>query len=237
MLAFCPIYPASPKPEDILFAQRAMDSRLYFGDVQVNGEYPRWLTQYFKNKNYNLDITDKDLEILKHSTVDYIAFSYYMSFAVKYTDHMDYREYSDLVENPFVKASDWGWPVDPVGLRYSLNWMTTRWHKPLFIVENGLGTYDKLTDDHRVHDDYRIEYLRSHIKEMKKAVTEDGVDLWGYLPWGCIDLVSASTGEINKRYGFIYVDEDNHGNGSMKRYKKDSFDWYKKVIESNGADL
>ena len=143
MLAFCPIYPASPKPEDILFAQRAMDSRLYFGDVQVNGEYPRWLTQYFKNKNYNLDITDKDLEILKHGTVDYIAFSYYMSFAVKYTDHMDYREYSDLVENPFVKASDWGWPVDPVGLRYSLNWMTTRWHKPLFIVENGLGAYDK----------------------------------------------------------------------------------------------
>lgn len=237
MLAFCPIYPASPKPEDILFAQRAMDSRLYFGDVQVNGEYPRWLTQYFKNKNYNLDITDKDLEILKHGTVDYIAFSYYMSFAVKYTDHMDYREYSDLVENPFVKASDWGWPVDPVGLRYSLNWMTTRWHKPLFIVENGLGAYDKLTDDHKVHDDYRIEYLRSHIKEMKKAVTEDGVDLWGYLPWGCIDLVSASTGEMNKRYGFIYVDEDNHGNGSMKRYKKDSFDWYKKVIESNGTDL
>ena len=129
MLAFCPIYPASPKPEDILFAQRAMDSRLYFGDVKFNGEYPRWLTQYFKNKNYNLDITDKDLEILKHGTVDYIAFSYYMSFAVKYTDHMDYREYSDLVENPFVKASDWGWPVDPVGLRYSLNWMTTRWHK------------------------------------------------------------------------------------------------------------
>jgi 6-phospho-beta-glucosidase len=160
-----------------------------------------------------------------------------MSFAVKYTDHMDYREYSDLVENPFVKASDWGWPVDPVGLRYSLNWMTTRWHKPLFIVENGLGAYDKLTDEHKVHDDYRIEYLRSHIKEMKKAVTEDGVDLWGYLPWGCIDLVSASTGEMNKRYGFIYVDEDNHGGGSMKRYKKDSFDWYKKVIESNGADL
>lgn len=115
--------------------------------------------------------------------------------------------------------------------------MTTRWHKPLFIVENGLGAYDKLTDDHKVHDDYRIEYLRSHIKEMKKAVTEDGVDLWGYLPWGCIDLVSASTGEMNKRYGFIYVDEDNHGNGSMKRYKKDSFDWHKKVIESNGADL
>ena len=175
------------------------NSRLYFDDVQVNGEYPRWLTQYFKNKNYNLDITDKDLEILKHGTVNYIAFSYYMSFAVKYTDHMDYREYSDLVENPFVKASDWGWPVDPVGLRYALNWMTTRWHKPLFIVENSLGAYDKLTDDHKVHDDYRIEYLRSHINEMKKAVTEDGVDLWGDLPWGCIDLVSASTGEMNKR--------------------------------------
>lgn len=237
MLAFCPIYPISPKPEDILFAQRAMDSRLYFGDVQVNGEYPRWLTQYFKNKNYNLDITAKDLEILRHGTVDYIAFSYYMSFAVKYTNHMDYREYQDLVENPFVTASDWGWPVDPVGLRYALNWMTTRWHKPLFIVENGLGAYDKMTSDHKIHDNYRIEYLRDHIREMKKAVVEDGVDLMGYLPWGCIDLVSASTGEMKKRYGFIYVDRDNGGKGTLARSRKKSFYWYKDVIATNGASV
>lgn len=237
MLAFCPIYPLTSKPEDILFANRAMDTRLYFGDVQVNGQYPNWLTAYFKNKHFDLDITDNDLITLRQGTVDYIGFSYYMSFTVKYPGHMNYRESTDLVKNPYVKASDWGWQIDPVGLRYSLNWMTTRWHKPLFIVENGLGAYDKMTPDHKIHDDYRIEYLRNHIEQMKKAVTQDGVDLMGYLPWGCIDLVSASTGEMKKRYGFIYVDEDDHGQGSMKRYKKDSFYWYKKVIASNGNDL
>ncbi|WP_297815832.1 6-phospho-beta-glucosidase [uncultured Lactobacillus sp.] len=237
MLAFCPIYPASSRPEDVLFAKKAMDARLYFGDVHVNGAYPNWLKAYFENKKWDLDISDNDLEILKHGTVDYVAFSYYMSFTAKYTDHWDYREFSDLVKNPYVKANDWGWAIDPVGLRYALDWMTTRWHKPLFIVENGLGAYDKLTDDKKVHDDYRIEYLRSHIVEMKKAVHDDGVDLMGYLPWGCIDLVSASTGEMKKRYGFIYVDEDDYGQGSMKRYKKDSFNWYKKVIASNGENL
>lgn len=237
MLAFCPIYPASSKPEDILFAQRAMDTRLYFGDVHVNGEYPNWLKVYFDRKEYHLDITKKDLQILKNGTVDYIAFSYYMSFTAKYTDHMDYREYQDLVSNPYIKTNDWGWAIDPVGLRYAMNWMTTRWHKPLFIVENGLGAYDKMTADHQIHDDYRVQYFRDHIKQMEKAVIDDGVDLIGYLPWGCIDLVSASTGEMKKRYGFIYVDEDDHGKGSFKRYPKDSFYWYKKVIASNGADL
>ena len=237
MLAFCPIYPASSKPEDVLFAQRAMDSRLYFGDVHVNGEYPKWLTAYFDKKNYNLDITDNDLKILKNCTVDYVAFSYYMSFTAKYSDHLDYREESDLVDNPFIKTNDWGWAIDPVGLRYAMDWMTTRWHKPLFIVENGLGAYDKMTEDHQIHDDYRIQYLRDHIEQMKKAVTDDGVDLIGYLPWGCIDLVSASTGEMKKRYGFIYVDEDDYGKCSLKRYPKDSFYWYKKVIASNGKDL
>lgn len=236
MLAFCPIYPASSKPEDVLFAQRAMDSRLYFGDVHVNGYYPNWLTAYFKEKNYKLDITDNDLKILKQGTVDYVGFSYYMSFTAKYNGHMDYREFSDLVQNPYIKTNDWGWAIDPVGLRYAMTWMTDRWHKPLFIVENGLGAYDKLENGH-VHDDYRIEYLRNHIEEMKKAVNDDGVDLMGYLPWGCIDLVSASTGEMKKRYGFIYVDEDDYGKGSFKRYPKDSFYWYKKVIASNGADL
>lgn len=118
-----------------------------------------------------------------------------------------------------------------------MNWMTTRWHKPLFIVENGLGAYDKMNADHQIHDDYRIKYFRDHIKQMEKAVIDDGVDLIGYLPWGCIDLVSASTGEMKKRYGFIYVDEDDHGKGSFKRYPKDSFYWYKKVIASNGSDL
>lgn len=237
MLAFCPIYPASSKPEDILFAQRAMDTRLYFGDVHVNGYYPNWLKAYFEEKGIKLDITPEDLTILQKGTVDYIAFSYYMSFMAEYTDHDDYREYQDLRPNPHVKANDWGWQIDPIGLRYSLTWMMDRWHKPLFIVENGLGAYDELTTDHQVHDQYRIEYLRNHIEQMKKAVVEDGVDLLGYLPWGCIDLVSASTGEMKKRYGFVYVDADDYGKGSMKRYPKDSFYWYQKVIANNGSDL
>lgn len=237
MIAFCPIYPASSRPEDILFTQKAMDTRYYFGDVHINGEYPTWMKPYFEEKGINLDITPEDLAILKNGTVDYIAFSYYMSFMAKYTDHMDYREYEDLFPNPYVKTNDWGWQIDPVGLRYSMNWMQTRWHKPMFIVENGLGAYDKMTDDHQIHDSYRIEYLRNHISEMKKAVVEDGADLIGYLPWGCIDLVAASTGEMKKRYGFVYVDADDYGQGSMKRYPKDSFYWYQKVIKSNGADL
>lgn len=237
MLAFCPIYPNSSKPEDVLFAQRAMDTRLYFGDVHVNGHYPNFLLSYFQKKQYDMDITKNDLQILENGTVDYVAFSYYMSFSVKYTDHMDYREYQDLVPNPNIKTNDWGWAIDPVGLRYSLNWMTSRWHKPLFIVENGVGAYDELTPDLKVHDTYRIEYLRNHIREMKKAVVEDGVDLMGYLPWGCIDLVSASTGEMKKRYGFIYVDADDYGNGSYKRYPKDSFYWYKNVIATNGNEI
>ncbi|GFZ27513.1 6-phospho-beta-glucosidase [Lactobacillus corticis] len=237
MLAFCPIYPNSSKPEDVLFAQRAMDTRLYFGDVHVNGHYPNFLLSYFQKKQYDMDITKNDLQILENGTVDYVAFSYYMSFSVKYTDHMDYREYQDLVPNPNIKTNDWGWAIDPVGLRYSLNWMTSRWHKPLFIVENGVGAYDELTPDLKVHDTYRIEYLRNHIREMKKAVVEDEVDLIGYLPWGCIDLVSASTGEMKKRYGFIYVDADDYGNGSYKRYPKDSFYWYKNVIATNGNEI
>ena len=139
--------------------------------------------------------------------------------------------------NEYVKASDWGWQIDPEGLRYTLNWLTDMYHLPLFIVENGFGAYDQVDADGQVHDTYRIDYLKAHIVEMKKAVIEDGVDLIGYTPWGCIDLVSAGTGEMEKRYGFIYVDKDNAGNGSLERSKKDSFYWYQKVISSNGDAL
>lgn len=139
-------------------------------------------------------------------------------------------------KNPYVKASDWGWQIDPKGLRYSLNLLYQRYHVPLFIVENGFGAYDKAEED-GIHDSYRIDYLRMHIQEMKKAIVEDGVPVMGYTPWGCIDLVSAGTGEMEKRYGFIYVDKDNQGRGTLERRKKDSFDWYKKVIESNGEML
>ena len=191
-------------------------------------------------KNIKLDITPQDLEVLTKGTVDYIGFSYYMSNVVRHNkgnDHYDYNEKTDLVGNQYVKKSDWGWQIDPEGLRYTLNWLTDTYRLPLFIVENGFGAYDKVEADGSVHDSYRIEYLREHIKQMKLAVEEDGVDLMGYTPWGCIDLVSAGTGEMEKRYGFIYVDKDNKGNGTLKRSRKDSFAWYKKVIESNGEIL
>ena len=141
------------------------------------------------------------------------------------------------VKNPYLNASDWGWQIDPIGLRYTLNVLYDRYQKPLFIAENGLGAFDTLEADGSIHDPYRIDYLRAHIEQMKRAVEEDGVDLMGYTPWGCIDLVSASTGEMAKRYGFVYVDADDSGNGTFKRYKKDSFYWYKKVIETNGEEL
>ena len=141
------------------------------------------------------------------------------------------------LKNPYLSASDWGWQIDPVGLRIVLNELWDRYHKPLWIVENGLGAIDTVEEDGSIHDPYRIDYMRQHIIEMKKAVDEDGVDLMGYMPWGCIDVVSAGTGEMRKRYGFIYVDRDNEGNGTLERSKKDSYDWYKKVIASNGENL
>ncbi|WP_125763023.1 6-phospho-beta-glucosidase [Companilactobacillus hulinensis] len=237
MIAMTPIYPLTSKPEDVLFAQRAMQTRFWFSDVHANGFYPKWLLNHFKKHNFDMDITAQDLKDLREGTVDYIGFSYYMSFAVKDTGKLEYNEEHDLVENPYVKASDWGWQVDPVGLRYSLNWFNDRYHLPLFIVENGLGAVDKLTDDKKVHDDYRIEYLTNHIREMKKAVLEDGVDLIGYTPWGCIDLIAASTGQMSKRYGFIYVDENDDGSGSLDRYRKDSFYWFQNVIKTNGSEI
>ena len=240
MIAMCPVYPATCKPEDILMAEKAMQKRYYYTDVHVHGVYPYNITSYWKRKGMEYDITDEDLAVLKQGTVDYIGFSYYMSYCIEEKDdnpYYDYREKADLVLNQYLKASDWGWQIDPVGLRYSLNWFTDRYPVPLFIVENGLGAYDKVEADGSVNDDYRIDYLRSHIEQMKKAVEEDGVDLIGYTPWGCIDLVSAGTGEMDKRYGFIYVDKHNDGTGDLHRSKKKSFDWYKKVIESNGECL
>jgi 6-phospho-beta-glucosidase len=141
------------------------------------------------------------------------------------------------LKNPYLEESDWGWQIDPIGLRLSLNDLYDRYQIPLFVVENGLGAVDVMDEDHQIHDDYRVDYLRRHIEQMALAVEEDGVALMGYTPWGCIDLVSCSTGEMKKRYGFIYVDKDDQGKGSLKRYRKDSFYWYKKVIESNGAEL
>lgn len=181
-----------------------------------------------------------DEAVLAAGTVDYVGFSYYMSNAVRSDVEVESDGVSGgnahTVPNPYVKASDWGWQIDPVGLRYSLNEIYDRYHIPLMVVENGLGAYDVKGEDGKVHDDYRIDYLRQHIAQMAEAV-KDGVDLMGYTPWGCIDLVSASTGEMAKRYGFIYVNKFDDGTGDLSREKKDSFYWYKKVIASNGEDL
>ena len=214
----------------------------YCADVQVRGKYPAFTDRLYKEhgvKKEDLDITEEDLALIAKYTVDYIGFSYYMSSAVDIaTEEADEVQGNLLggVRNPFLEASEWGWQIDPEGLRIALNELYDRYQKPLFIVENGLGAIDTISEDGKIEDDYRIDYLRRHIEAMGEAI-EDGVELMGYTPWGCIDLVSASTGEMSKRYGFIYVDFDDEGNGTMDRSKKKSFDWYKQVIASNGEDL
>ena len=240
MIAMCPIYPATCRPEDILQAEKAMQKRYYYTDVHVKGEYPVNILKYWERKDLKIDVTEEDLAVLKQGCVDYIGFSYYMSFCTKAepdNPEYDYRGEKDRIKNQYVKASEWGWQIDPIGLRYSLNWFTDRYKVQLFIVENGFGAYDTLEEDGSIHDPYRVEYLQHHISEMKKAVEEDGVDLMGYTPWGCIDLVSAGTGEMDKRYGFIYVDKHNDGTGDLARRKKDSFEWYKEVISTNGENI
>ena len=240
MIAMCPIYPLSCNPNDMLMALNAMHRRYWFTDVHVRGYYPQHILNYFSRKNFVLDITNEDLETLRQGCVDYIGFSYYMSFTTQATidnPQFDYDETKSLVANPFVQKSDWGWQIDPVGLRYSLNWFWDHYQLPLFVVENGFGAIDEVDDNFYVDDQYRIDYLASHIKEMKKAVIEDGVSLMGYTPWGCIDLVSAGTGEMKKRYGFIYVDKDNEGRGTLKRTKKKSFYWYQDIIRSQAENL
>lgn len=214
----------------------------YCADVQVRGEYPGYTNRFLNSRGVkfeDLDVTEEDLDLLKAYPVDYVGFSYYMSSAVTVTGDESDTVAGNLlggVRNPFLKASEWGWQIDPVGLRIALNELYNRYQKPVFVVENGLGAVDEINAEGQIIDDYRIDYLRAHIEQMAKAI-EDGVDLMGYTPWGCIDLVSASTGEMSKRYGFIYVDLDDKIEGSGKRMKKKSFDWYKQVIASNGADL
>ena len=240
MIAMVPIYPYSCSPSDMMAATVAMQRRYWFTDVHCKGRYPSYMKAYFNRKQFDLDITTEDEVQLTKGTVDYIGFSYYMSFAVKDHDKgpaYDYDEAHDLVENPYVKASEWGWQIDPTGLRYAMNWFNDRYELPLFIVENGFGAVDEIGDDGEIHDEYRIDYLREHIEAMQEAVIYDGIDLMGYTPWGFIDLVSAGTGEMKKRYGFIYVDKNNDGQGTLERSKKDSFYWFQNVIASNGEKL
>ena len=234
MLTKLTYYPYTCKPEDVLEAQQRMRSIYCFSDTQVHGDYPAYLLSMYKNKGFNINMTEEDLRIMKEYPVDFISFSYYRSSIVSAGSKVDHMGGEP---NPYLKKTQWGAGIDPLGIRYCLNEIYDRYQKPLFIVENGLGAKDTIGADGSVNDDYRIEYLREHIIEMDKAINEDGVELLGYTPWGCIDLVSASTGEMSKRYGFIYVDRDDQGNGSLKRSKKKSFAWYKKVIASNGTDL
>ncbi|WP_332632703.1 glycoside hydrolase family 1 protein [Halalkalibacter flavus] len=240
MIASMITYPYTSKPEDMFAATQQDRKTLFFSDVQSRGYYPSYMKNYWIENGIEIEIEDGDLEILREHTVDYIGFSYYMSFVAS-TDpeHMKQQASGNLlagIKNPYLKASEWGWQIDPVGLRTVCNQLYDRYEKPLFIVENGLGAVDNVEEDGTIQDDYRIDYLRAHIAEMKKAIG-DGVDLIGYTSWGPIDLVSASTAELKKRYGFIYVDRDSEGKGSNKRLKKKSFDWYKNVIGSNGEKL
>lgn len=242
MISHVPIYPYSCDPEDIMAAEEAMHERFFFADVHVRGNYPRYALKELERNGFVLDISEDDLDVLKKGTVDYVGFSYYMSTVVKAGAENQAKDIvngglANSVSNPYLEVSDWDWAIDPVGLRYSLNRLYDRYQLPLFIIENGFGAIDRLEEDGSIHDEARMAYLSAHIEALKKTVDYDGVELLGYTPWGIIDLVSFTTGEMKKRYGMIYVDRDNEGNGSMKRYKKDSFEWYKKVIQSNGDDI
>ncbi len=240
MVIAMPVYPLTPDPQDVLECVRTDHSNFMFSDVHVRGEYPGFAQRYFRDHGIELDITDEDREILKN-TVDFVSFSYYMSVCAT-TDQDVLKGQGNVmggVPNPKLEESEWGWQIDPVGLRIVLNQFWDRWQKPLFIVENGLGAKDELVEVDGVKtvlDDYRIGYMNDHLYQLGEAL-QDGVDVMGYTMWGPIDLVSAGTAQLSKRYGFIYVDRNDDGTGTLERHRKKSFGWYRDVIASNGANL
>lgn len=239
MLAAGQFYAETSHPNDVLAAHEKNRENFFFSDVQARGYYPSYALKFMEREGIKLEKDSEDQAVLREGTVDFIGFSYYSSRMTGTLNQDAERTEGNVfatLRNKYLEASEWGWQIDPVGLRITMNALYDRYQKPLFIVENGLGANDILENE-TVQDDYRIAYLEAHIKEMIKAVELDGVDLIGYTPWGWIDLVSASTGEMKKRYGFVYVDKDNDGQGSLKRYKKKSFDWYKAVIANNGENL
>ncbi|WP_105129871.1 glycoside hydrolase family 1 protein [Streptococcus suis] len=239
MLARMENYAATCNPDDVLAALKKDQENLFYTDVQVRGAYPSYMKRFFKENNIQVVFEPGDEAILKQYPVDFMSFSYYMTSITRAFPDKDKETAGNLIlgeANPYLEASDWGWQIDPVGLRITLNKLYDRYQVPLFIVENGLGALDKVEEDGSIHDSYRISYLEKHIQQMYEAI-EDGVELMGYTPWGCIDLVSASTSEMSKRYGFIYVDADDQGKGSFDRSRKASFYWYKDVIASNGANV
>ncbi|WP_154097704.1 glycoside hydrolase family 1 protein [Microbacterium testaceum] len=241
MVLSMPIYPLTPSPDDAVAVMEADHGNLVYGDVHTRGAYPGYFLRTLREKGIELDITDQDRDDLTN-TVDFVSFSYYMSIAETADPAKKVAGEGNImggVSNPTLEASEWGWQIDPVGLRLVLNQFWDRWQKPLFIVENGLGARDQLVEvdgEKTVVDDYRIAYLNDHLVQVGEAI-EDGVEVLGYTSWGCIDIVSASTAQLSKRYGFIYVDRNDDGTGSLDRYRKKSFGWYADVIRSNGASL
>ena len=235
-------YPMTPKPEDMIAMMEADRNVMFFSDVQARGYYPSYMLKNWEQRGIHIQMEPEDTELLKN-TVDFISFSYYMSKCTAKDTSLYQRGAGNLtsgVKNPYLQESEWGWQIDPQGLRYTLNYFYDRYQKPLFVAENGLGAVDTLVTDKdgnlTVYDDYRISYMKDHLLEVEKAIG-DGVDVMGYTAWGCIDLVSASTAQLKKRYGFIYVDRNDDGTGTLARYRKKSFGWYQKVIASNGEAL
>ena len=242
MVLSMPTYPLTPSPDDVIQAMEDDHKNLAFADIHVRGKYPGYMKRYMREHGIEIHFEPGDEEILKN-TVDFVSFSYYMSCCATADPEKQERGTGNLmggVPNPTLNASEWGWQIDPKGLRYVLNQFYDRYQIPLFIVENGLGAVDQLVTDElgnkTVNDDYRIDYLREHLLQVEEAI-KDGVEVMGYTTWGCIDVVSASTAELKKRYGFIYVDRNDDGTGTLNRYKKKSFDWYKEVIKTNGESL
>ncbi|MDD3027819.1 MAG: family 1 glycosylhydrolase [Erysipelotrichaceae bacterium] len=232
-------YPETCNPDDILLAQADNRNNFFYSDVQILGKYPKHVLIYLKNNNMDIEMAEGDEAILKSYTVDFLSFSYYMSMVQSVNANQREKVGGNLVtgvKNPYLPISEWGWQVDPKGLRVAMIDLYDRYGLPLWIVENGIGAYDKVESDGTILDDYRIEYFKTHFEQIALAI-EQGVECMGYTSWGCIDIVSASTSQMTKRYGFIHVDLDDLNNGTYQRRKKKSFEWYKKVIATNGADL
>lgn len=242
MILAVPFYPLTPDPRDVLAARAAEQQNLAFGDVHVRGAYPGYFLRALREKGVELEVTDEDRRLLAENTVDFVSFSYYMSACATAAQDVEAGEGNLIggVPNPTLEVSEWGWQIDPVGLRLVLDQYWERWGKPLFVVENGIGAHDVLVTGAdgvpTVEDDYRIGYMNDHLVQVAEAI-EDGVEVLGYTAWGCIDEVSASTAQMSKRYGLIYVDRDDDGSGTLARYRKKSFGWYRDVIASRGAAL
>lgn len=236
VMAFMPKYAGSCHPEDALQNLHDYDLDLFMSDTLCNGKFPGYKRKEYERKGIILNITEEDQHDFSEGTLDFYGLNYYSSGISSVHGKNLEKSFFGGYKNPYLKSNDWGWETDPVGLRYSLNYLDRRYGKPIIVTENGFGAIDDFTNE-TVQDDYRIDYLRNHIEQLKKAIIDDGVNCIGYSVWSPIDLISATTGEMKKRYGFIYVDKDDQGNGTLKRYKKKSFNWYKKVIETNGEVL